>query len=93
MKEKRKKAGGAFLISFLCTFMLLIFGPTEIFFANESEAISHLPLSLTEILQSTNISLIKRSMRTACLIPRALRMRPSKSSLVRISRTGQRWWR
>ena len=26
MKEKRKKAGGAFLISFLCTFMLLIFG-------------------------------------------------------------------
>ncbi len=37
MKEKRKKAGGAFLISFLCTFMLLIFGPTEIFFANESE--------------------------------------------------------
>ena len=32
-----KKAGVAFSCSFLLTFMLLIFGPSEIFFANETE--------------------------------------------------------
>ncbi len=38
MKQKKyKKAGAAFLVSFLFTFMLFIFGPAEIFFANESE--------------------------------------------------------
>lgn len=36
-KKKYKKAGVAFLLSFLFTFMLFIFGPSEIFFANESE--------------------------------------------------------
>ena len=32
-----KKIGTAFLVSFLFTFMLLIFGPAEIFFANVTE--------------------------------------------------------
>lgn len=38
MKTNRmKKIGMAFLVSFLLTFMLLIFGPAEIFFANVPE--------------------------------------------------------
>lgn len=36
-KEMIKKAGKTFLVNFLVTFMLLIFGPAEIFFANVPE--------------------------------------------------------
>ena len=49
--------------------------------------------TLTVILQSTNISLTKRFMRTVCLIPRALRTSLSRFSLDQTSRTGLRWWR
>lgn len=37
MKTKLKRIPGTFLVSFLLAFMLLIFGPSEIFFANVTE--------------------------------------------------------
>ena len=37
MKKKRIKAGSTFLVCFLFTFMWLIFGPSEIFFANVTD--------------------------------------------------------
>lgn len=37
MKNKMIKAGNTFLVCFLFTFMILIFGPSEIFFANVVE--------------------------------------------------------